>query len=94
MYSYIDPSENVGIPQSQPHAGLYAPDAPHTQTQWSKDYRGPRLEPDSVAYAKQFYMPAHIPTNIRPGNNTINNNPFKFNDTKYNSMCYAPLLFS
>jgi hypothetical protein len=89
-FSYLDPSENVGIPPPMPHAGLYAPDAAYTQTQWSKDYRGPRIEPDAVAYASHFYAPNHIPTYTRPGNNSILNNPFKFSDTKYNSMCYAP----
>ncbi len=89
MYSYLDPSENVTIPEPQPHAGLYAPNAPHKKTKWSKDYSKERIEPDSTAYAKHFYMQSHIPTNIRPGNNTIKDNPFKFNDLKYNTMCYV-----
>jgi hypothetical protein len=93
-FSYLDASENVGIPLPQPHAGLYAPDAPHNKSKWSKNYSGPRIEPDSVSYAKEFYIQSHIPTNIRPGNNTIQNNPYKFNDPKYNSMCYAPSLLS
>jgi len=90
IYSYLDPSENVGIPAPVPHAGLYASDASYKQTQWSKDYRGPRIEPDAVAYASQFYAPNHVPTGARPGNNTIINNPYKFGDRKYNGMCYAP----
>ena len=89
-YSFIDPSENVGIPPPQKHAGLYSSDEPYKNTNWSKDYRGPRIEPDAVAYANTFGIGAkkHIPTSIRPGNNTIVNNPYSFKSTEYNSMCY------
>ena len=71
-YSFIDPSENIGIPPPQRYAGLYSSDEPYTNTKWSKDYRGPRIEPDAVAYASKFSDGAkgHIPITIRPGNNT------------------------
>jgi hypothetical protein len=93
-YSFIDPSENIGIPPPQRYAGLYSSDQPYTNTKWSKDYRGPRIEPDAVEYAKKFSDGAkgHIPTSIRPGNNTIKNNPYSFSSTSYNSMCYAPFV--
>lgn len=89
-FSFIDPSENFGIPPPQKYAGLYSSDEPYTKTNWSKDYRGPHVEPDAVAYANKFAIGAksHIPTSVRPGNNTIKNNPYSFTSTEYNSMCY------
>ena len=92
MYSFLEPSENVGIPEPQKNAGLYAGDTPYKKTQWSKDYRGPRIEPDAVAFSTQFYEGArnHIPTGIRPGNNTILKNPYNYVSTTYNTMCYLP----
>lgn len=91
MYSFLDPSENVGIPPPMKNAGLYAEDVKHTKTKWSKDYRGPRTEPDAVAFSQHFYEGAknHIPTAVRPGNNTILNNPYTYVSTKYNAMCYS-----
>lgn len=89
-YSFLDPSENSGIPPPQKYAGLYSSDEPYTDTLWSKDYRGPRIEPDAVAYASKFdeVAKSHIPTSIRPGNNTIKNNPYSFSSKTYNTMCY------
>jgi len=91
IFSYLDPSENIGIPPPMKNAGLYAGDVQYTKTKWSKDYRGPRVEPDAVAFSSQFYDGAknHVPTGIRPGNNTIINNPYTFVNTKYNAMCYS-----
>lgn len=90
-YKYLDPSENVGLPKPLKNAGLYSENVPHTQRQWGKDYRGQYIPPDAVAYATQFFELAknHIPTGIRPGNNTMIYNPYKFYDDKFNGMCYA-----
>ena len=90
-YSFLDPTENVSIPPPMINAGLYAPDIPYKPTKWSKDYRViQHLEPDAVSYASQFNPIAknHIPTGVRPGNNTILNNPYNFFDKKFNTMCY------
>lgn len=90
-FSYIDPSENVGIPPPMKYAGLYSSDVPYTNTLWSKDYRGPRIDPDAVSYASQYDEVAktQIPTTIRPGNNTMTKNPYMFSSTSYNTMCYV-----
>jgi hypothetical protein len=89
-YKLLDPAENVGIPQPQPYAGLYAPNVPHIKTTWSKDYRK-YVPPDAVAYSSQYFELAkgHIPTSVRVGNNTIVNSPFKFKSDTYNSLCYS-----
>lgn len=91
-YSYIDTSLNVSVPQPMRHAGLYSSDQPYEKTLWGKDYRGDPIPPDAVEYAKKYDKVAqnHIPTSIRPGNNTIDNNPYSFSSTKYNGMCFAP----
>jgi hypothetical protein len=85
-YSYLDPLDNVGIPERVPYAGLYAVFDPkkHVFSQEPK-----RIEPDAVAYSAEFYAKNHIPTSIRQGNNTIKNNPYKFVNTQYNMMCYS-----
>jgi len=89
-YSYVLPGENVGIPPPMRYAGLYSSDLPYTNTQWAKEYRGERVDPDAVAYSKYYNELAqtHIPTSIRPGNNFIQNNPYGFEDEKYNTMCF------
>lgn len=88
-FSYLDPSENVGIPQPMKNAGLYAGDIPFKKTKYSRDYSTGRIEPDAVAFASQFdpLARSHIPTSIRPGNNSILNNPFTFMPNM-NTMCY------
>ena len=90
-FSYLDPKEKVDIPPPMKYAGLYASDQPYTKTLWSKDYRGERVDPDAVAYSKHYNELArsHIPTTIRPGNNTIQNNPYMFSSEKYNKMCFV-----
>lgn len=93
-YKYLDPSENVGLPKPLKYAGLYSEysdTVPYTQSKWSRDYRGAHIPPDAVAYSSQFFELAkgHIPTGIRPGNNTMVHNPYKFFDDKLNVMCYA-----
>lgn len=91
-YSYIDTSLDTGMPAPMKHAGLYSSDEPYENTLWSKDYRGDPTPPDAVEYAKKYDMISqnHIPTSVRPGNNTILNNPFTFSNTQYNSLCFAP----
>ena len=90
-FTFLDPKDNVGIPPPMKYAGLYASDEPYTQTQWSKDYRGDRVDPDAVAYSKHYnpLAKSHIPTTVRPGNNTIQKNPFMFSSKTYNSMCFV-----
>jgi hypothetical protein len=88
-YKYLDPAENVGLPSPVPYAGLYS-DAPYSQNKWSKDYRGPQIPPDAVAYSQQYFELAryHIPTASRPGNNTVLNNPYRFTyNNNYNTLC-------
>ena len=89
-YSFVIPEENVGIPPPMRYAGLYSSDVPYTNTLWAKEYRGERVEPDAVAYSKQYNELAkkHIPTSIRPGNNSIVNNPYGFDNDKSNIMCF------
>ena len=91
-YKYLDPGENAGLPRPLQYAGIYA-ETPHkTSTGWSsRDYRGQYVPPDAVAYASQYFELArhHIPTSIRPGNNTLIFNPFRFNkNDAFNDLCY------
>lgn len=89
-YSFLDPSENVGIPFPAKHAGLYTSDQPYENTLWAKDYRGERVDPEATEYAKHYneLAKSHIPTSIRPGNNSISTDIFSFVDQKYNSICF------
>lgn len=89
-YSFLDPSENVGIPHPMNHAGLYTSTQPYENTLWSKDYRGPRIEPDAIAYSSQYndLAKTHIPTNVRPGNNSIDKNKYFFKNQQYNEICF------
>jgi hypothetical protein len=90
-YKFLDPAENVGLPKPLKYAGLYSEDTPYYKTKWSKDYRGAYVPPDAVSYSSRYFELArnHIPTGIRPGNNTILNSPYKFYDDKLNGMCFA-----
>ena len=90
-YSFVDPNENVGLPKPMSYAGLYSSDVPYTNTLWAKEYRGAHIPPDAVAYASQYneLAKSHIVSSIRPGNNEIINNPYRFNNDKLNSMCYS-----
>jgi hypothetical protein len=89
-YSFLDPNENVGVPPPMRHAGLYTSDESYHETVWSKDYRGPRIDPDAISYSQHYNELArgHIPTNVRPGNNSIEKNNYSFNDDKYNKICF------
>jgi len=89
-YSFLDPSENVGIPVPAKHAGLYTSDQPYENTLWAKDYRGERVNPEATDYSKHYNELArtHIPTSVRPGNNLIDKNTYNFTDLKYNSICF------
>lgn len=90
-YSFLDPSENVGIPQPMRHAGLYTSEQPYENTLWGKDYRGERVQPDAVEYAKHYNELArkHIPTSIRPGNNAVQPNAYSFIDSQHNTVCFT-----
>lgn len=91
-YSYIDTTLDVAMPTPMKHAGLYSSDEPYENTLWGKDYRGDPIPPDAVEYAKKYDKVAqnHIPTSVRPGNNTVLNNPFTFSSKNFNSLCFAP----
>lgn len=88
MYKFLDADDQVTLPTPQANAGLYAPDAPHVKTTWSKDYRK-YIPPDAVAYSSTYFELArgHINTANRPGNNTILNNPFRFYSDASNALC-------
>lgn len=91
-YKYIDPAENAGLPKPLRNAGIYAETGHTTTSRGTKDYRGQYIPPDAVAYASQYFELArhHIPTSVRPGNNTFIFNPFRFNkDENFNDLCYA-----
>lgn len=92
-YSFLNPSENVGIPTPQKNAGLYSGEnTPHRHSKWgAADYSEPHLTPDAVEYSSRFYEGAknHIPTTIRPGNNTMLKNPYSVYNEQYNSLCYG-----
>lgn len=93
-YKYLDPSENAGLPRPLQNAGIYSEAAHKTNERGSKDYRGQYVPPDAVAYASQYFELArhHIPTGVRPGNNSLLFNPFRFNkDDSFNDLCYAQL---
>lgn len=89
-YSFLNPMDNVGVPEPMKHAGLYTSDQPYENTLWGKDYRGDVIIPDAIEYSKHYNELAktHIPTNIRPGNNTIDKNKYVFKDEKINSICF------
>jgi hypothetical protein len=91
-YKYLDPAENVGLPRPLQYAGIYTEPPYKTNNRGTRDYRGEYLPPDAVAYASQYFELArlHIPTGIRPGNNTLIFNPYRFNnDPAFNDLCYA-----
>lgn len=94
-YSFLDASENVGIPVPQKNAGLYSgEEVPHKHPRYGgNDYSEPRVQPDAIAYSQKFYEGAknHIPTAVRLGNNTMINNPYNVYDDKYNSLCYRTI---
>ncbi len=88
-YKYLDSSQNVGMPLPQANAGLYA-DLPYTQGERSKTYTRKHIQPDAVTYSQHYFELArhHIPTGIRPGNNTLTVNPYSFSQKDYNRLCY------
>lgn len=94
-YKVLDPNENVGLPKPLQYAGIYAENTPYKKTNWSKDYRGMYIPPDAVAYATQYFELArhHVPTGIRPGNNTLIFNPYRYRDENFNDLCYNGNLF-
>ena len=94
-YKFLDPSENAALPRPLKYAGIYSETAPKAISEWgARDYRGQYIPPDAVAYSSQYFELArlHIPTSIRPGNNTLIFNPFRFNkDERFNDVCYSSL---
>lgn len=86
-YKFLDPSENAGLPRPLRYAGIYSEKA-----HGANDYRGQYIPPDAVAYSSQYFELAriHIPTGIRPGNNTLLFNPYRFNKNEnFNDLCYS-----
>lgn len=71
-YSVLDEHDNNSpIPEPLKNAGLYTGDVLFDKKPWGNNYIQPRVPPDAVAYAGQFYAPHHIPSYTRPGNNTV-----------------------
>lgn len=90
-YSFLVPEENVSLPQPMVNNGLYGGSSANS-SEWKKEYKVPeRIAPDAIAYSSQFFELAksHIPTGVRPGNNTIIDNKFVITDLKYNTLCFA-----
>lgn len=88
-YSYLDYKNNIPPPPAMKNAGLYSGDVSFSKKPWGNDYMVPHIEPDAVAYAAQFYAKHHIPSEIRPGNNYVNNDIYQFyNKETYNFECY------
>jgi len=92
-YSFLDPKQNVGVPEPMRHAGLYTSSEPYENTLWGKDYRRPRIEPDAISYSTTYNELAktHIPTSVRPGNNTIDQFKYSFESRNSNSICFKPM---
>jgi hypothetical protein len=84
-YKYLDPAENVNLPKHLINAGIYS------ENSTPKNKRPEHIPPDAVAYATQYFELArhHVPTSIRPGNNTLVFDPYKFTNDEYNSLCYT-----
>lgn len=83
-YKYLDPTENVNLPKHLRNAGIYAE---HSHAKHDRQY----IPPDAVAYSTQYFELArhHVPTGIRPGNNTLAFNPYKFTKDESNALCYT-----
>ena len=69
-FSYIDPTDPVGVPPMLPNGGLYTGQEPPKGAGWG----AVPITPDAIPYSEHVYEAArhHIPGYTRPGNNTIN----------------------
>jgi hypothetical protein len=78
------------IPEPQKNAGLYTGDVLFDKKPWGNNYLQPKVQPDAVDYASQFYASHHIPSYNRPGNNTINTSSYKIykDPSQYNFSCH------
>lgn len=85
-YSELDSNESP-VPEPMKNAGLYTGDVLFDKKPWGNNYVQPRVAPDAVAYASQFYAPHHIPSYTRPGNNTVNSELYN-NAANYNFKCH------
>jgi hypothetical protein len=79
------------VPEPMKNAGLYTGDVLFDKKPWGNNYLQPKIPPDAVSYASQFYAPHHIPTYNRPGNNTVNLQSYKIykDPSKYNISCHS-----
>jgi hypothetical protein len=90
-FSELDYDPNVPTPPPLKNAGLYTGDVLFDKKPWGNNYKAPRVEPDAIAYAAQFYASHHIPSYNRPGNNHLNPknyNIYKNNNYVYNINCH------
>lgn len=85
-YSELD-NHDSPIPEPLKNAGLYTGDVLFDKKPWGNNYTQPRVQPDAIAYAAQFYAPHHIPSYTRPGNNTIDTNLYRHVEN-YNFSCH------
>jgi hypothetical protein len=89
-YSTLDYLPNVPAPEPLKNAGLYTGDVLFDKKPYGNTYLKPKIPPDAVSYAAQFYAPHHIPSYERPGNNTIKSNLYKqYMSGNYNFECYT-----
>lgn len=86
-YSIVEESD-IKIPE-QINAGLYTGNVLFNKKPWGNEYLQPKVNPDAVSYAAQFYAPHHIPSYNRPGNNTLDTNLYSQNNANYNFKCYV-----
>ncbi|WP_396189554.1 hypothetical protein [Flavobacterium sp.] len=79
------------VPEPMKNAGLYTGDVLFDKKPWGNNYLQPKIPPDAVSYASQFYATHHIPTYNRPGNNTVNLQSYKIykDPSKYNISCHS-----
>lgn len=88
-YSELNYSGSV-VPEPLKNAGLYTGDVLFDKKPWGNNYVQPKVPPDAVAYASQFYASHHVPTYNRPGNNTVNTSLYKIykDPSIYNISCH------
>jgi hypothetical protein len=91
-YSELGYNPDIPPPEPLKNAGLYTGDVLFDKKPWGNNYLIPKVTPDAVAYASQFYAKHHIPSYNRPGNNTVSADIYDFYhlnaNTEYNIKCH------
>lgn len=86
-YSYIDYSQNIQFPYPSLNAGLYSDPNTFHDKPWGNNYVAKSI-PNATDFCKNFYAKHHIPTENRPGNNSVNSEFYKYyDDNNYNFKC-------